>query len=985
MNKELFDKLNSARDIDPDKHDGSYELVQKTVEAYASMDSLNSIDYKDFELLYYMVVGTWKIDIDRKKKAVSNSNLPDKQKKDLILLIDKVQQNANDGVYENSDANHYIGMFGAGFQSVVGAATIKLNNYEQVDKWNQQIRDFISMLVDISQMDNDEEIFDRAESVFSNGIRGLQAGTASQILHCLKPKTFPILNSVGRKGYSTLGVFLQEPSELKNYIINCRSIKRFRDVNFAIKNYRTFDRLFWEVVGKINFEGIIDFLRNYGGKRISVSAPNHDELYNLGKNACNEFNEFCQTVFDKKTFVEAKKAKWQNSGAIREYLWYVLKYEKQKNLPYSISISLEKVQGEFKLIVKLELEKGRTPNEREMFNTVAIASELSGDVKYILYPESVSGGEILNKAEAIAKLKSHNSDRVCPVFVLSDPYIMSRTTEIADEAIEAVDALTPLYDSLIKGNIPTKAENEAEQTGDNKVESNKIMLKNIILYGPPGTGKTYNTVRKAVEIIEPDKGWGDKDYKAVKEEYDKLLNDGKINFVTFHQSYGYEEFIEGIKPSADGDNVTYDVEPGVFLKFCDSARTSAVGNNVDHGFNSSPTIWKVSLERTGDNKTRTYCLNNGCVRVGFDSYGENIVDDTDFKDGGKNVLNAFINDMRVGDIVLSCYTNTTIDGVGVVTGDYEWHNEFDHYKRLRKVKWIYRGKKDIVEINGNKTMTLSTVYRLNNITLADVLKIVEGDDNEIKAITVKPSAERGKYVFIIDEINRGNISKIFGELITLIEDNKREGAKEAMSVKLPYSHKAFSVPDNVYIIGTMNTADRSIAAIDTALRRRFTFIEMMPDYKVLDGIEVNGKQDDEEYSINIAEMLKTMNERIAVLYDREHTVGHAYFMALKDNPSLDVLSDIFRNKIIPLLQEYFYEDYGKIRLVLGDNQKEKAGLPQFIECEDIDYNKWFGSTDEYELGERSKKYSKNEAAFGKSKAYIGIYNAVKEEPSTPND
>ena len=802
MNPELFNKLRSASDIAPYKHDGSYELVQQTVKAYASMDDLNSIDYKDFELLYCMVVGTWKIDINKKKKAVSNSNLLDNEKEKLIAVLDKVQQNANYGAYENSGKEHNIGMFGAGFQSVVGAASIKLDNQVQIDIWNRQIRDFISMLADISHMNNDEEIFVRAEGVFSKGVRGLQAGTASQLLHCLKPNTFPILNSVGRVGYLALEVSLQKPAELKYYIVNCRNIKRFRDSHFTIKNYRTFDRLFWEVVGKINFEGIIKFLREYGGKCISVSAPNHDELCNLGRNACNEFNYFCQTVFDKRTF-DFKKAKWQNSGNILKYLWCAIKYKDKKNLPYSISISLEKVQEKFKLLVRLEIDKERTPDldARDKFNNLANESELNGNVKYILYSEPVSGGEILDKSEAIAKLKSHNLDRVCPVYVLSEPYVMSRTTEIVDEAIEAVEALTFLYDALVNGNIPKKEENEYEQVGDVKVKNNKVTSKNIILYGPPGTGKTYNTVRKAVEIING-KDLSNEKYETVKTEFDNLLNNGRINFVTFHQSYGYEEFIEGIKPVTKGGDVKYEVMDGIFKEFCERAR---------------------------DDKTN-------------------------------------------------------------------------------------------------------------------------------------------KYVFIIDEINRGNISKIFGELITLIEDNKREGASEAMSVKLPYSQKSFSVPDNVYIIGTMNTADRSITAIDTALRRRFTFEEMMPEYTALknsDDTEIIVKD------INIAKMLAKMNERIAVLYDREHTIGHAYFMPLNDNSSFKLLSDIFRNKIIPLLQEYFYEDYGKIRLVLGDNQK--ANDMQFIVEGEIKYSELFGSTEEYDLGEKSKSYSINEEAFKKSQAYIGIY------------
>lgn len=185
---------------------------------------------------------------------------------------------------------------------------------------------------------------------------------------------------------------------------------------------------------------------------------------------------------------------------------------------------------------------------------------------------------------------------------------------------------------------------------------------------------------------------------------------------------------------------------------------------------------------------------------------------------------------------------------------------------------------------------------------------------------------RGKeenYVFIIDEINRGNISKIFGELITLIEESKREKKPDETSLTLSYAEEnkySFSVPSNVYILGAMNTADRSIALMDTALRRRFDFVEMMPRP------EIFGKEDKnplEVAGVNIPKMLRIMNERIEYLYDREHTIGHAYFYPLKEKANLDVLADIFRNKIIPLLQEYFYEDYGKIQLVLGDAYKEQ--------------------------------------------------------------
>ena len=313
--------------------------------------------------------------------------------------------------------------------------------------------------------------------------------------------------------------------------------------------------------------------------------------------------------------------------------------------------------------------------------------------------------------------------------------------------------------------------------------------------------------------------------------------------------------------------------------------------------------------------------------------------------------------MKIGDIIFSCYSSTTIDAIGVVTGEYEWCGEQydDGLNRRRKVNWIVKGiNEDIVDINGGSTMTLSTVYRLKNIALSDAMAIIE-------KYLPQTAEEKKNHVFIIDEINRGNISKIFGELITLIEPSKRLGQAEGMKAKLPYSQQLFGVPDNVYIIGTMNTADRSIATIDTALRRRFRFKEMMPDTEVLKDISVE--------DISISEMLSRMNKRIAVLYDREHTVGHAYFIPLRDNPTVEQLAEIFENAIVPLLQEYLYEDYEKIRLVLGDNNKENKD-EQFIIATETDYEELFGSTD---IGfDDSVTYEINKAAFGNIDAYRKI-------------
>lgn len=505
-------------------------------------------------------------------------------------------------------------------------------------------------------------------------------------------------------------------------------------------------------------------------------------------------------------------------------------------------------------------------------------------------------------------------------------------------------------------------ESSNDSTCMSSLEETTDVSQNTILYGPPGTGKTYNTVVYAVAIIENKKlqAVKEEDYSKVLKRYNEYKAEELIEFTTFHQSYGYEEFIEGIKPIIDNtddeqNDIQYEIASGLFKNFCDKAgRPVLKQEKKDIGLNNSPTVWKVSLEGTGDNPTRNECMKNGHIRVGYDSYGENISSDTNFTEGGRNVINAFIYKMKVGDIVLSCYSAMTIDAIGIVTGDYEWHEEYNHYKRLRKVDWLVQGiNEDITEINNGSTLTLSSVYKLN-ISLDDVMEIVA----KKAPVTTAVEDKKKNYVFVIDEINRGNISKIFGELITLIEPTKRIGHPEGMKVKLPYSQKLFGVPDNVYIIGTMNTADRSVATIDTALRRRFRFKEMLPDPEVLEGIYVE--------EISIKDMLVKMNKRIAVLYDREHTLGHAYFLPLKDTPTIETLAGIFAHDIIPLLQEYFYEDYEKIRLVLGDNNKQNTE-EQFIIAVANDYNELFGST-EYSFDE-ADTYEINAEAFENIEAY----------------
>lgn len=499
------------------------------------------------------------------------------------------------------------------------------------------------------------------------------------------------------------------------------------------------------------------------------------------------------------------------------------------------------------------------------------------------------------------------------------------------------------------------------------IEVNKPMpfAKNTILYGPPGTGKTYQTVNYAVSIIEGKllKDIQAENHEEVLKRYRQYRQDGRIEFTTFHQSFGYEDFLEGIRPvfaedkEENPNDISYEIADGIFKKFCATAQPPVVDPNQNpYGFSENPTIWKVSLASTGDNPVRDYCMEHGCIRIGWDEYGESITDDMDYHVGGKTVLNAFLSRMQPGDIILSCYTAHSIDAIGVVTGEPEWHPEFDHYKRLRTVKWLVQGKNiEITEFRLEKSLTLSTVYRLNT-TVATVIDVL--NKNGFSGVS-SAKGTKGPYVFIIDEINRGNISKIFGELITLIEPSKRLGQSEELQAKLPYSHEAFGIPYNVYLLGTMNTADRSIALLDTALRRRFSFVEMMPDSSVLDGIEVEG--------ISISGLLTTLNRRIEVLFDREHTLGHAFFTPLRQSPSIETLGEIFRDKVVPLLQEYFYDDYEKICLVLGDRKRPEQ--QQFFKVETTDLQSLFGVEPEFEV---NPTYRINPAAFFDVEVYRNL-------------
>ena len=465
----------------------------------------------------------------------------------------------------------------------------------------------------------------------------------------------------------------------------------------------------------------------------------------------------------------------------------------------------------------------------------------------------------------------------------------------------------------LKNKMTTDTNNSSKGVWYDDVVRTWERRKNVVLYGAPGTGKTYDVPELAVRLCDPSFMAAEPSREEIVSRYNQLKTEKRIAFTTFHQSLDYEDWIEGLRPVVnENSQVTYEIESGIFKKLCEEAERPVV-KDKQVGIADNAVVWKVSLAGTGDNPVRSDCMKNSYIRIGWDGYGPVISDETDwsvYNGEGKQILDAYINKMKVGDIVMSCYSSQTIDAIGVVVGDYEFEDKFPNYKRVRRVNWLVKNiNENIVEMNDGKTMTLGTVYRLNSITLDNVKSILE------KYNTSSKMEENDKaYVMVIDELNRGNVSKVFGELITLLEADKRKGRINAESVVLPYSKKGFHIPNNVYLIATMNTADRSLGSLDYAIRRRFAFIAEKPF-----GLEVEGFNEDlfelvsslfvknfDDYKESGWDQTMKLEpaDTLSEEYKPEDVwIGHSYFL-MQDEEGEDNTSNRLLYEIIPLLEEY---------------------------------------------------------------------------------
>ena len=485
-------------------------------------------------------------------------------------------------------------------------------------------------------------------------------------------------------------------------------------------------------------------------------------------------------------------------------------------------------------------------------------------------------------------------------------------------------------DAILNTHYRKFIQNNIVKDNSMKQEANFVQEKNYqplnqILYGPPGTGKTYNTVLKAMSIIDNTeyKDVSEEQYSALKTRFDELKQTGQIEFVTFHQSYSYEEFVEGIKPNLNDEKLGYVLENGIFKNICDHAKPIVTTTIKREPLDFSNTkVFKMSLGNTleKEDDIYDYCIENNVVSLGWkDVDFSDCKTSQDFKDRddswGATALERFVKWMDIGDIIIISNGNRNFRAIAQVKSDYFYDkNTPISHTHFRKVEWLYKGEDIYYSKINDKIFSQQSIYGYfspskkgqqdynPDLKTDELNKIITGEVN--KEVS-KP------HILIIDEINRGDVSKIFGELITLIEEDKRIGNKYQIKITLPYSKESFGVPNNLYIIGTMNTADRSIALLDTALRRRFDFEEIMPRPELLGGKVVEG--------INLQTLLTRINERITNKYDRDHQIGHSYLMGVNTKEQLE---RAYKNRILPLLNEYFYNESKTVAEILNCSEDE---------------------------------------------------------------
>lgn len=641
----------------------------------------------------------------------------------------------------------------------------------------------------------------------------------------------------------------------------------------------------------INFELLEDWAINYlGQKHKSENLENKTK----GQKVKSEFKKLGEKIIqDFPEFLLAKCTDWQNSGYIYQYLWMQFKHKEYKNNPSSISIFIVKDTNKnaAKLLIEIEIdEKNAQKSDYEAFSKALEKSTLFDNSWYW----EDNNGTIFDTAmAAINSLHELTSKKIKIVKHIQGPYSSTESKRIINELKAAFKQLIPCYKNIYKYN---------EQIQEYNIDNKSLKFeqpKNQILYGPPGTGKTYSVRQYITDIVGQNPG--------LKTDNEEQKINNAVKDLTWYSAIALSMYRNGKNNKYKVPNLQHQKIIKAFaatkeskkikatLWFQMQSHTSESSENVNNSTKHPPYLFDKT------ENSEWYLTETGIKFV-----EENLSEQLEF-------LNAKNSSRKIEDF----YKFIT------------FHQSYSYEEFVEGIKPSINNDED------NATIS----YEYNRGIFKEICQQANSDPEN-------------NYLLIIDEINRGNISKIFGELITLIESDKRvipngerifENTKiqnEELVVTLPYTKSKFGVPSNLYILGTMNTSDRSIASIDIALRRRFKFVEMMPRPEKL--VDKN-KQPLMVSDINLQNLLKIINERISYILDRDHQIGHSYFMNWK-NYDMTTLKNVWFDEIMPLLNEYFYADWDKLQAILGKANEigaksfivkiKKPNLPYEADCSD---------------------------------------------------
>jgi MoxR-like ATPase len=809
-----LDELKTAADIVPDEHDGSYELVRETVKSLSTVP-IDQIDVNDLDMLYSMAIGTWAMGVENKTQRINSSHLSDVEKSRLSNILNRITQKSKQHQYQNkpTDINndkYSIGMFGSGFGTF----------QKMSDKLSAQ--HFILLCIDLIDMNDDEAMFIKVNEAVNKGLSGMQSATVSIMLHCIKPNTFPIMNSGVKEMASYFiseGVKITRPNSLNSYIRNVVQIKKFRDEKCIFRNYRVMD--------------LVMFKSNENnGQRI-----------------------------------------WTFSTGEKAFKWDEFKSE----------------------------------------GIMAIGWDEIGDLK-----SYSSKKEIKDK---LNQLYGTNSTHVNDSHAL---WQFKNDMKVGDYVFAKMGSKTILGLGIVTSDY-SFGDNRNDYKHTRKVEWKKV--------GQWITDDKFAV--KTLTDITPYKDFHEKLFNIVNDISNKSAKEPSSNYWWLNANPNEWSF-SNIEVGKEID-FTSSNDKGEKRKIYKNFENAKFGDIVI-GYESGSTksivaIYKISKEHDGE-RLWFKKLENLVIPIKWqdlikiEEFKNKKFQGTLFKLSQKeyDTINELIKEKMNLNILESYVKQNFLDEVFI---------ESDHYN---EIKFLLENKKNII-LQGSpgvgKTYAAKRLaYSLMKFKDNSRIEMVQFHQNysyedfvmgyrpnekgfELKTgvfynFCIKASKDpnpENQYYFIIDEINRGNLSKIFGELLMLIECDKRD-----ISYAVPLTYKPdtrFYVPENVHIIGMMNTADRSLAMIDYALRRRFCFIEMEPAFQ--------SKQFKEHLiSKNIkTELIDKIIERIFDLNNdieddsnlgKGFRIGHSYFCYPPTGADEKWYSNVIKYEIVPLLDEYWFDN-----------------------------------------------------------------------------